>query len=65
MNLPAVAKIAHDAGIPMIVDSTYQTPYLCRPFDHGADLVVHSLTKWMGGHGTSMGGVLIEGGKFN
>jgi len=65
MNLPAVAKIAHDAGIPMIVDSTYQTPYLCRPFDHGADLVVHSLTKWMGGHGTSMGGVLVEGGKFN
>jgi O-acetylhomoserine (thiol)-lyase len=65
MNLPAVAKIAHDAGIPLIVDSTYQTPYLCRPFDHGADLVVHSLTKWMGGHGTSMGGVLIEGGKFN
>ena len=65
MNLPAVANIAHDAGIPMIVDSTYQTPYLCRPFDHGADLVVHSLTKWMGGHGTSMGGVLIEGGKFN
>lgn len=65
MNLPAVSEIAHEAGIPIIIDSTYQTPYLCRPFDHGADIVVHSLTKWMGGHGTSMGGVLVEGGKFN
>jgi len=65
MNLPAVALIAHEAGIPMIVDSTYQTPYLCRPFEHGADIVVHSLTKWMGGHGTSMGGALVEGGNFN
>lgn len=65
MNLPEVANIAHEAGIPLIIDSTYQTPYLCKPFDHGADIVVHSLTKWMGGHGTSMGGILVEGGKFN
>ena len=65
MNLPEVAKISHEAGIPIIIDSTYQTPYLCNPFQHGADIVVHSLTKWMGGHGTSMGGVLVEGGKFN
>ena len=65
MNLPAVSSIASEAGIPIIIDSTYQTPYLCKPFEHGADIVVHSLTKWMGGHGTSMGGILIERGKFD
>ena len=65
MNLPEVANIAHEAGIPIIIDSTYQTPYLCNPFQHGADIIVHSLTKWMGGHGTSMGGIVVEGGKFD
>ena len=65
MNMPEIAKIAHDAGVPLIVDATYQTPYLCKPFEHGADIVVHSLTKWMCGHGTSMGGIVVEGGKFD
>jgi O-acetylhomoserine (thiol)-lyase len=65
MNMPEVAKIAHEAGIPLMVDSTYQTPYLCKPFKHGADIVIHSLTKWMAGHGSSMAGIIVEGGKFN
>jgi O-acetylhomoserine (thiol)-lyase len=65
MNMPEVADIAHNAGIPLMIDSTYQTPYLCRPFDFGADIVIHSLTKWMAGHGSSMAGIIVEGGKFN
>ena len=65
MNMPEIAKIAHDAGMPLIIDSTYQTPYLCKPFDHGVDIVIHSLTKWMAGHGSSMAGILVEGGNFN
>ena len=65
MNMPEIAKIAHEAGIPLMVDATYQTPYLCKPFEHGADIVVHSLTKWMAGHGSSMAGIIVEGGKFN
>ena len=65
MNMPEVAKIAHDEGIPLIIDATYQTPYLCKPFEHGADIVIHSLTKWMAGHGSSMAGILVEGGKFD
>ncbi len=65
MNMPEIVKIAHDAGIPLVIDSTYQTPYLCRPLEHGADIVVHSLTKWMCGHGSSMAGILVEGGKFD
>ena len=65
MNVPEVAKIAHDAGIPLVIDATFNTPYLCKSFDLGADIIVHSLTKWMGGHGTSMGGILVERGKFD
>ncbi|HYG86186.1 MAG TPA: O-acetylhomoserine aminocarboxypropyltransferase [Azospirillum sp.] len=65
MNLPEVAKIAHAAGIPLLIDSTFCTPYLCRPLEHGADLVVHSATKWLGGHGVAIGGVLIDGGNFD
>ena len=65
MNMPEVSNIAKEAGIPLIIDSTYQTPYLCRPFEHGADLVVHSLTKWMSGYGSSMAGILVEGGTFD
>jgi len=65
IDIEAVAKIAHDAGIPFIVDSTFATPCLCKPLDHGADIVVHSATKFIGGHGTSMGGVLIESGRFD
>ena len=59
-----LAKIAHDHGVPLIVDNTVATPYLCRPFEHGADIVVHSLTKYMGGHGTTLGGVIVDSGKF-
>ena len=65
MNMPEISKIAHEAGIPLIVDATYQTPYLCKPIEHGADIVVHSLTKWMAGHGSSMAGILVEGGNFD
>ncbi|HEY6643259.1 O-acetylhomoserine aminocarboxypropyltransferase/cysteine synthase family protein [Povalibacter sp.] len=59
-----LAKIAHAHGIPLIVDNTVPTPYLCRPFEHGADIVVHSLTKYLGGHGTSIGGAIVDSGKF-
>ncbi len=65
MDVPKVADIAHKAGIPLMVDCTFNTPYLCRALDFGADIVVHSLTKWMCGHGTSMGGIIVEGGKFD
>ncbi|WP_337176911.1 O-acetylhomoserine aminocarboxypropyltransferase/cysteine synthase family protein [Paludisphaera sp.] len=64
-DLEAVAKVAHDHGLPLVVDSTFSTPFLCRPFDHGADVVVHALTKWMGGHGTAIGGIVIDSGRFN
>ncbi len=60
----ALAEIAHARGVPLIVDNTVPSPYLCRPFDHGADIVVHSLTKYLGGHGNSIGGVLVDSGKF-
>jgi O-acetylhomoserine (thiol)-lyase len=65
MDVPVVSDIAHKAGIPLIVDCTFNTPYLCRAFDFGADIIVHSLTKWMCGHGTSMGGIIVEGGQFD
>ncbi len=65
MDLPAIAEIAHAARIPLMVDSTFATPWLCRPFDHGADLIVHSATKWLGGHGVAIGGVLVDGGTFD
>jgi len=64
-DLEALAAAAHAAGVPLIVDSTMATPYLCRPFDHGADVVVHSATKFIGGHGNSMGGVVVESGRFD
>ncbi|HLJ04832.1 MAG TPA: O-acetylhomoserine aminocarboxypropyltransferase [Acetobacteraceae bacterium] len=65
VDIEAVAKIAHEAGIPLIVDNTLATPYLCRPFEWGADLVVHSTTKFLDGHGNSLGGVVVESGKFD
>ena len=65
VDLEAVAKIAHEAGIPLIVDNTLASPYLCRPIEWGADLVVHSTTKFLGGHGNSLGGVVVESGKFD
>jgi O-acetylhomoserine (thiol)-lyase len=64
IDIAAVAKIAREAGIPFIVDNTAASPYLCRPIDHGADIVVHSATKFLGGHGTSMGGIVVESGSF-
>jgi O-acetylhomoserine (thiol)-lyase len=64
IDLSAVAKMAHKYGVPVIVDNTVPTPYLCRPFEHGCDIVVHSLTKYLGGHGTSIGGALVDSGKF-
>ncbi len=64
LDIEAVAAIAHEVGIPLIVDNTMATPFLCRPIEHGADIIVHSATKFIGGHGTSLGGVLVESGKF-
>ncbi len=65
VDIEAIGKIAHGAGIPLIVDNTIPSPYLCRPLDWGADIVIHSMTKFLGGHGTSMGGVVVESGKFD
>ncbi|MCH6258001.1 O-acetylhomoserine aminocarboxypropyltransferase/cysteine synthase [Puniceicoccaceae bacterium K14] len=64
-DIQAVADVAHAKGLPLIVDSTFSTPYQTRPIEHGADIVVHSLTKWFGGHGTAIGGVVVDSGKFN
>lgn len=64
-DIEAVARIAHAHGIPLVVDSTFATPYLVRPIEYGADIVIHSATKFIGGHGTTIGGVIIEGGKFD
>ena len=63
-DLAALAKVAHAHGVPLIVDNTVPSPYLCRPFEHGADIVVHALTKYLGGHGTSLGGAIVDSGKF-
>jgi O-acetylhomoserine (thiol)-lyase len=65
LNLPAVADVAHAHGLPLMVDSTFTTPCLCRPLELGADLVMHSVTKWIGGHGVAIGGVLVDGGRFD
>ena len=65
LDIEAVAKIAHDAGVPLMIDNTVATPYLCRPIEWGADIVVHSMTKFLGGHGTSIGGIIVDSGKFN
>lgn len=64
LDIAAVAKIAHDHNIPLVIDNTFASPYLCRPIEHGADIVVHSATKYIGGHGTSIGGVIVDSGKF-
>ncbi len=65
LDIEAVAKIAHDHNIPLVIDNTFASPYLCRPIDFGADIVVQSLTKFMGGHGNSIGGIIIDSGKFD
>ncbi|MFY0544546.1 homocysteine synthase [Brevibacillus sp. H7] len=64
-DIEAIADIAHEHGVPLIVDNTFATPILCRPFDHGADIVVHSTTKFIGGHGTAIGGIIVDSGKFD
>ncbi len=65
LDIAAVAEIAHAAGLPLVIDNTFATPYLCRPIEHGADIVLHSLTKFIGGHGTSIGGIIVDAGKFD
>lgn len=65
LDIPAVSSIAHEAGVPLLVDSTFTTPYLLKPFDHGADLLYHSATKFLSGHGTVIGGLLVDGGTFD
>mgnify|MGYP003482841316 FL=1 len=65
LNISAVADAAHEAGVPLIVDNTVASPFLCRPLEHGADIVVHSATKFIGGHGTSIGGIIVDGGSFD
>ena len=64
-DIDAIAKIAHEHGIPLVIDNTFGTPYLIRPIEHGADIVVHSATKFLGGHGTTLGGIIVDSGKFN
>jgi len=64
-DLEAISKVGRDHGLPLVVDSTFSTPYLTRPLEHGADVVVHSLTKWFGGHGAGIGGVVVDSGRFN
>src|SRR3954467_10699990 len=64
LDIEAVAKIAHEAGVPLVIDNTMASPYLCRPIEWGADIVVHSATKFLGGHGTSIGGIIVDSGKF-
>ncbi len=65
VDIEAIADVAHAHGLPLVVDSTFTTPYLQRPIEHGADIVVHSLTKWLGGHGAGIGGIVVDSGKFN
>jgi O-acetylhomoserine (thiol)-lyase len=65
LDLAAVSRVAHSHGLPLAVDSTFTTPYLCRPFEHGADIVMHSATKFLGGHGIAIGGVVVDGGRFD
>ena len=65
MNMDAIAAVAHDAGLPLMIDATFTTPYLCKPFEHGVDIVMHSLTKFLGGHGVAIGGIIIDSGIFD
>jgi O-acetylhomoserine (thiol)-lyase len=65
LDIAAIAEVAHAHALPLLIDNTFATPCLCRPFDHGADLVLHSATKWLGGHGIAIGGILVDGGRFD
>jgi O-acetylhomoserine (thiol)-lyase len=64
-DIESIANAAHSIGLPLIVDSTFSTPYLCKPFDFGADIITNSLTKWIGGHGVCIGGIIVDKGGFN
>ncbi len=64
LDIEAIAEVAHEAGLPLVIDNTLASPHLCRPIEHGADIVVHSATKYLGGHGTTLGGVIVESGRF-
>lgn len=65
LDVPAIGKIANDAGVPLVIDATFNTPYLLKPLQNGANIVIHSLTKWMGGHGIALGGAIVDGGNFD
>ena len=65
LDIEAVAEVAHSHGLPLMLDSTFTTPYLCRPFEHGADIVMHSATKFLGGHGIAIGGIVVDSGRFD
>ncbi len=65
VDIEAIAKIAHKHGLPLVIDNTFGTPYLIRPIEYGADVVIHSATKFIGGHGTTIGGVIVDAGKFD
>ena len=65
LDIEGVSEVATNAGVPLIIDNTFATPYLCRPIEFGAHIIIHSLTKWIGGHGTSLGGIVVDSGKFN
>ncbi|MBN9656326.1 aminotransferase class V-fold PLP-dependent enzyme [Halobacillus sp. GSS1] len=65
LDIEKVASVAHDHGLPLLIDNTFATPYTCRPIEYGADIVIHSATKWIGGHGTAIGGVVVDGGQFD
>jgi O-acetylhomoserine (thiol)-lyase len=65
LPIAKVAEVAHRHGLPLLIDNTFATPYLCRPFEHGADVVLHSATKWLGGHGLAIGGIVVDGGRFD
>ena len=64
-DIDAIADIAHKYGLPLVIDNTFGTPYLIRPIEHGADIVIHSATKFIGGHGTTLGGIIVDGGSFD
>ena len=65
LDIPKIAEIAHAAGVPLVIDNTFATPFLSQPISHGADIVMHSITKWIGGHGVAIGGILVDGGHFD
>ena len=65
MDIPSVAEICKENNVPLVIDATFNTPYLMKPIDYGANIIIHSLTKWLGGHGIAIGGAIINGGNFD